>query len=82
MTADKFIASLGVLDVELSPEIEKLIIARVTDFFQCGGTLAWEDYLQMDDKTRDLFRGGQRLLRALQAQEELAQVGKMLEEVK
>lgn len=64
MNADKFIASLGVLSVDLTPEVKTLLLEQIKDFFRTGGAVSWEDYMNMDESVRPLFKEAQMTVRA------------------
>lgn len=57
MIADKFIASLGVLEIDLekTPELRSLIVEKVKAFYRLGGSVSWADISEMDEATVSIF---------------------------
>lgn len=57
MIADKFIASLGVLEIDLekNPELRSLIVEKVKSFYRMGGAISWADISEMDEATVSIF---------------------------
>lgn len=79
MRADKFIASLGVLELEPTPEVLKLLGEAAKEFFRCGGALQWDDFCEMEPEVREVFKvalaavEGEKLSRELEAVAKVAQ---------
>lgn len=55
MIADKFIASLGVLQVDASDELKALLLEKIKLFFRMGGSIKWEELVEMDELSIELF---------------------------
>lgn len=55
MLVDKFMASLGIVDIDIPDEAKALLKARVCEFFRGGGSIRWAEWLEMEDVTREIF---------------------------